>query len=64
MINLEDYNLGELIEVLRGIKDELKDLNSNVRYVADNINDTYKNFRTLEKKLGRIAGIMEETMYD
>jgi hypothetical protein len=45
------------------IKDELKDLNRNVRYVASKIDDTYKNYEVIETKLGNIAGIMEETMY-
>jgi hypothetical protein len=60
---MEEYHADQLIEVLIQIKDELKDLNSNVRYVATNINDTYKNYENIERKLGRIAGIMEETMY-
>ncbi|MGD6943147.1 hypothetical protein ACQCT6_14105 [Cytobacillus gottheilii] len=60
---MNEYQVSELIEVLKDIKDELKDLNSNVLYVANNINDTYKNYETIERRLGAISGHLEMISY-
>lgn len=60
---MDNYFSEELINVLKEIKNELKDLNSNVRYVAGKVEDTYKNYETIEKRLGRIAGHLEEISY-
>jgi septation ring formation regulator EzrA len=60
---MDEYHAEELVSVLKQIKDELKDLNDNIRYVASKVEDTYHNYENVERKLSSIAGHLETISY-